>query len=274
MENKVSIVIPCYNGEDFIRESIQSAIDQTWVNKEIIVIDDGSTDKSLEIIKEYKEVQYFSKPNGGTSSALNLGIRRATGEWIHWLSADDVLYDNAIEKMMEVIDKTSNAYDYIYYTSYEIIDEDGSFKRVHNEPDYSKLGHEIRVAEQFHNFYGNGSSSMIARQKFKEIGGFKEDFGYGEDYEFWLRWGLKYKFDFKLVPIVSLMYREHSKSLTGTKNLTDNRIKVEKLRSMYHKYLTPKQLEYLKTRKEPLKRRLAKKLPNTILKKLLEIKHR
>ena len=75
MEPKVSIVIPVYNGEDYIREAINSALAQTYKNCEVIVVNDGSTDGTETIVKSYGDkVRYFSKENGGVSSALNLGI--------------------------------------------------------------------------------------------------------------------------------------------------------------------------------------------------------
>jgi len=82
----ISIIIPVYNCERYIAEAIESALNQTWEDKEIIVIDDGSTDGTAEIAKSYKVI-YIYKPNGGTGSALNMGIKLARGDWIKWLSA-------------------------------------------------------------------------------------------------------------------------------------------------------------------------------------------
>jgi len=95
---KVSIIIPVYNTEKYLHECINSALNQTYPEIEIIAVNDGSTDSSLNILKEYdKKIIIVDKKNGGTSSALNAGIRKMTGEWFKWISSDDYL-----EKMIFV----------------------------------------------------------------------------------------------------------------------------------------------------------------------------
>ena len=97
MEDKVSVIIPLYNAEKYIGKAIESVLNQTHKNLEIIVVDDGSTDTSLYQAGRYADrISLYHKENGGPASALNFGIQRATGDWIKWLSADDVLYDFAI----------------------------------------------------------------------------------------------------------------------------------------------------------------------------------
>ena len=89
----VSIVIPVYNGSNFVREAIDSALAQTYDNVEIIVVNDGSTDegKTREIALSYGDkIRYFEKPNGGVSSALNMGISNMQGQYFSWLSHDDM----------------------------------------------------------------------------------------------------------------------------------------------------------------------------------------
>ena len=82
---KVSIIIPVYNGKDYVEEAIDSALNQTYDNKEIIVVNDGSKDNTEEICLSYKDkIKYYSKENGGVSTALNLAISKATGEYISW----------------------------------------------------------------------------------------------------------------------------------------------------------------------------------------------
>jgi glycosyltransferase involved in cell wall biosynthesis len=97
--NLVSIVIPCYNAVPWIAESIQSALDQTWADKEIIVIDDGSSDGSLDVIKKFDgRIRWESGPNQGGCLARNRGLALARGEWIQFLDADDLLLPDCIEK--------------------------------------------------------------------------------------------------------------------------------------------------------------------------------
>jgi len=104
----VSIIIPCYNAEKYISESIESAINQTYKNCEVIVINDGSTDSSLQIIKNYHaRVEIIDQPNQGGCAARNRGINSAKGEYIQFLDADDILSPECIEKkLLELKDKS------------------------------------------------------------------------------------------------------------------------------------------------------------------------
>ncbi len=98
---KVTIAIPVYNCAQWIRNSIQSAIDQTWSDKEIVVIDDGSTDSTPEICREFGEqVTFLSQDHLGGNAARNLGLARATGEWIQFLDADDYLLPEKISSQL------------------------------------------------------------------------------------------------------------------------------------------------------------------------------
>ena len=99
----VSIVIPVYNGANFLAEAIDSALAQTYRNLEVIVVNDGSTDGGAteRIACSYGDkIRYFSKPNGGVSSALNLGIEKMKGEYFSWLSHDDLYAPDKIENQV------------------------------------------------------------------------------------------------------------------------------------------------------------------------------
>ena len=105
MSNLVSILIPCYNAEKWIAETIQSALDQTWQNKEIIVVDDGSFDGSLSIAQKFSssKVAVISQKNRGASSARNLALRKAQGDFIQYLDADDLLAADKIERQVKLL---------------------------------------------------------------------------------------------------------------------------------------------------------------------------
>ena len=94
----VSIIIPVYNSERYLKECLNSVFEQTYQNIEIIAVDDGSTDTSLEILKNYSDkLKILSQENNGLYSALKLGISKIQGKWCKWFSPDDVLYPHAIE---------------------------------------------------------------------------------------------------------------------------------------------------------------------------------
>ncbi len=222
----VSIVIPVYNGEKYIKEAIDSALNQTYKETEILIVNDGSTDGTQEIIRIYEGgiigfhfIEH--EKNYGIAAALNTGIENTKGQFIKWLSADDVLETNAVETMMKyALQDRYNWHKSIYYSHYHIIDENGNFKGEFKEP--------TRVESDLWSFfYGNGSSSLIHRDVFKLCGLFNEDFSHSEDYEFWLRATQLYGVKLKLVPEFTLRYRNHPGQLTnkvGGKN--DAKIKA------------------------------------------------
>lgn len=100
----VSILIPCYNAERWVGEAIESALDQTWPEKEVIVINDGSTDGSLEVIKRYGDrIRWESGPNRGGNAARNRLLELAQGEWLQYLDADDYLLPLKLERQIKAL---------------------------------------------------------------------------------------------------------------------------------------------------------------------------
>lgn len=124
MNPLVSILIPAYNAEKWIGITIESALQQTWPNKEIIVVDDGSKDNTLSILKTYKSAscKIISQENKGASAARNLALSQAQGDWIQWLDADDILAPDKIENQLKKANSNnsskilySSAYGLFYY---------------------------------------------------------------------------------------------------------------------------------------------------------------
>ena len=104
----VSIIVPVYNAEKTIERSVESLLKQTYSELEIILVNDGSTDGSEAIIKRYlsdNRVKLINKPNGGASSARNVGLAKATGEYIQFTDIDDYIEDNMIFRLVETIEK-------------------------------------------------------------------------------------------------------------------------------------------------------------------------
>ena len=98
MSELVSVIIPVYNAAPFLKDSIESVINQTYSNIEIICINDGSTDNSLEILKLFSDkITIISQENQGLAYALNVGIKEMKGKWFKWFSPDDVMFHNTIE---------------------------------------------------------------------------------------------------------------------------------------------------------------------------------
>jgi glycosyltransferase involved in cell wall biosynthesis len=214
---RVSIIIPVYNAEKYIQECIESALNQTYPDIEVIAVNDGSKDNSLKILEQYSnKIRIISKENGGTASALNVGIKTMTGEWFKWLSADDVLYPNAVEELILAAKSLPNR-KFILYSNYEIIDSDGKIMNTVIESNYNKLDlFNLNVILLDH-FIGNGTTSLIHKSTIEECGMFNENIGYKEDYELWLRFCVLCNCGLYLVPKVLAKYRKHEKQLTKEK---------------------------------------------------------
>jgi glycosyltransferase involved in cell wall biosynthesis len=100
----VSILIPCYNGERWIARAIESALSQTWTNKEVVVVDDGSTDNSLDVIRSFDgRIRWESGPNRGGNAARNRLLQLARGDWVQYLDADDYLRSAKLERQLQVL---------------------------------------------------------------------------------------------------------------------------------------------------------------------------
>ena len=214
----VSIVIPVYNTEKFVKECIESALNQTYRQIEVIVVDDGSTDNSLKIIKKFSDqIKVISKPNGGTASALNLGIKEMNGDWLKWLSADDLLYPNAIQEFVDEAKKLDDMTNCILYSNYDIIDSNGKNLRQFIEPNYnSKNSFELNTILLDH-YIGNATTSLIHKSAFERFGMFDENVGFAEDYELWLRFCILHKCRLQLIPKILCKYRIHETQLTAKK---------------------------------------------------------
>jgi len=206
---QISIVIPCYNGAKFARECIDAALNQTYKDVEVIVLNDASTDDSLEIIKSYGDkIIYLSwNINKGTAYTLNQGVKTASGEFIKWCSIDDVLLPQAIETMMWFVLGDLQKENTIYYTNYHIIDKHGKHKKDWIEPK--------TPPDLWKRFYGNGSTTLIHKSVFKKCGLFDESLRHSEDYEFWLRATQIYGVHLTLMPIFTINYRNHPDQLTN-----------------------------------------------------------
>lgn len=182
---KVSIIIPVFNGENYLKKAIDSALIQTYENIEIIVVNDGSTDKTDTICKSYgKKIKYYKKKNEGVASALNLGIKKMTGEYFAWLSHDDEYSSKKIElQVNQLSGKKNNVISVCYW---KIIDSDSNVleeKKVSNK--LEKRPKEFLAFDR--NTWLNGCAMLIHKQCFLDNGYFNENLKSTQDYDLWLR---------------------------------------------------------------------------------------
>lgn len=213
---KVTIVIPVYNGANYVKYAIDSALAQTYQNIEILVINDGSSDSTEEILKSYGDkIKFITKENGGVSSALNLAINKMTGEYFSWLSHDDLYEPDKIEieinylKQHKLLNKKV-----ILYSDYKLIDKNGTdisnCVKDHNElaqkPEYALLKGNI-----------NGLTLLIPKQAFDECGEFDTKLKCTQDYELWRLMSKKYEFIH--IQKILACTRYHAKQVSNTSPL-------------------------------------------------------
>lgn len=202
----VSIIIPVYNGENYVKDAIESALKQTYKNIEIIVVNDGSKDNTEQIVKEYGDkVRYISKENGGVSTALNIAIDNMKGEYFSWLSHDDIYLGNKVEKQIEFLSKLEDKNSILYsdyclmnskmkrYPKDNILDE----KLLNDKPEYCLLRGFL-----------SGITLLIPKKAFDKCGYFKEELRCTQDYDMWAR--LLKEFKFVYCPGVYTCTRIHS----------------------------------------------------------------
>jgi len=214
--DKVSIIIPCFNSEDYIEECIDSALKQTYSNFEVIVVNDGSTDNSQSIIEKFgQRIRWYAHDkNQGLAWALNKGILNSSGQWIKRLDSDDILTPHCVEVLM------NNAWDRktLYYGDYEIINKENRHLKFFIEPDRNNLSHYLwcEIVKQKH--IGNADTMIYHKSIHDVVGPYNEDIRLGMDYEFLLRCILKHDMKmFKPSNLILAKYRIHNKSMAAFK---------------------------------------------------------
>jgi len=209
---KVSIIIPVYNGENYLREAIESALSQTYQNIEILVINDGSNDNGAtkKIAESYSsKIYYFEKQNGGVASALNLGIKNMTGEYFSWLSHDDLYNSNKIEKQINAI-ANINKKRIILYSDYSIFTADPNKDTLLKLPHiaHSKFKYWITTTSALH-----GCTLLIPKIAFFECGLFNENLRTTQDYDMWFRLAKKYTFVHLSLSLIKARYHSAQDSI-------------------------------------------------------------
>jgi len=196
---KVSIVIPVFNGSNYLKQAIDSALAQTYPNIEVIVVNDGSTDNGAteRIALSYGEkIQYLKRENGGVGAALNLAIKEMSGEYFSWLSHDDMYTPEKVQCQMEALAITADK-TMIVACGFLAIDAEGN-PLFEVNPIQSGPGQEILQKPLYALLHGHihGCSLLIHKNHFERVGLFREELKSTQDYDLWFRMMRKQKIIF------------------------------------------------------------------------------
>lgn len=208
MQPTISIVLPTYNGEKFIRQSIDSCLAQTFTNFELIIVNDCSTDNTPKIIEEYavkdSRIKIIHNPhNKKLPLSLNTGFDAAAGKYHTWTSDDNYYAPGALQTLYDILENNSSID--LAYTDYTLIDDDGKIfgKRTFNN-----------IYDSFTNWLGCGACFLYKAEVYKANNGYNPSAFLIEDYDFFMRAFLQFKFYYHNAYDL-YYYREHPSSLTS-----------------------------------------------------------
>lgn len=213
----ISVIIPAYNAEEFIAKTLESVLSQTYQNIEVLVVDDGSTDTTAEIVKSFAQkdsrISLFQQSNAGVAAARNLAIQKSQGEYIAPIDADDIWDLQNLEKKVKCLSSSAPSVGIVYSWSLDINEKGLLTGGFYN----STIEGKVYTALVYKYFIGNASSSLIRRACFEKIGGYncqlKLQNAQGcEDLELHLRIAEHYQF--KVVPEFLVGYRQITSSMS------------------------------------------------------------
>ena len=193
MKELISVIIPTYNRAAVLIPAIQSVLNQTYPNIEVIIIDDGSTDETEQLLSPYiknHSIHYYKFTNNGVAAARNKGVSLSSGKWIAFLDSDDEWLENKLEE--QIIFLHGSPHIHIVYTD-EVWIKNGLF--TNKKKNQQKKGGWI-FSECLEQCFIAPSSVLLSRKLFDEMKGFDESFIVCEDYDLWLKISLEYEIGF------------------------------------------------------------------------------
>lgn len=200
---RVSIVLPTYNGKQYLRQSIESCLNQTYKDIQLIIVDDASTDETSEIIRSYSDtrIRYIrNKINQGLPRSLNIGFRQAEGDYLTWSSDDNFYTVDAIEKMLNFLRHKKSDFVYSDFYYFEEENKDSAI-RVKLDP-MASLTKENCIRACF----------LYSRKVWHDIGEFDPEVELAEDYDYWIRISKRFSMSHYDKPLY--FYRGHNNSLS------------------------------------------------------------
>ncbi len=236
----ISVIIPAYNAEKTILETIKSLQKQTFSNFELIVVNDGSTDKTLELLSKIEEprLRVFSYENGGLPVARNRGIAHAVGEYITFIDADDLWTPDKLELQLAALQQSPESG--VAYSWTAFIDEKGKFLYAGKPPYFEgNVYPQLLVV----NFVASGSNILVRRKFIEFVGSFDPSLKSAEDWDYNIR--LAAQCPFVVVSKYQILYRKSSQTMSSKVDVMEKAILMVTERAFQN---APKELHYLKNR--------------------------
>ena len=231
----VSVVIPSYNSARFVTVAVQSVLEQTISDLEVVVVDDGSTDDTRGVLKRYgPPFRYVLIPNGGVSMALNRGIAETSGKYVAFLDADDVWLPQKLDRQLAALRDSAGAE--VCYTAYTLVDEERRPLGVHRPPGPEGLLEKLLFQS---NVVGPPSTVLVERALLDRVGGFDPNLSQCADWDEWIR--LERQATFVCVDEPLIEYRQHANNMSRSTALLE-RDSVRVLEKAFSDPRTPAQL--------------------------------
>ena len=211
---KVTVVVPAYNVSKYIQEALASLEKQTFTDFEVLIVDDGSTDNTADVVQKFcqrdSRFKLLQKPNGGLSSARNYGIHHAQGEYIALLDGDDVYHKDKLATHVARLYSRDDVG--LVYSASRTIRDDGkpTFIALNGKP----IHPNPLLALLCKNFIGHGSNAVFRRCLIEEVGGFNESLRSWEDVDLWLRIAATQKWHFYREKRILCYYRVRPSGLS------------------------------------------------------------
>lgn len=223
---KVSIILPTYNGAKYLQLSIDSCLGQTYQDLELIVVDDGSTDDTPRIVESFSDDRILlvrHEDNRGLPASLNTGFSRCSGAYLSWTSDDNLFLPEAIQRMVDYLERNEKTA--LVYADCHRIDAEGDVKGLIKQAGPKEL----------YCYNCVGTCFLYRREVYDALGNYREDLTLIEDHDYWLRASLKFKLG-KLDEVLYLC-RAHEGSLTSKYAHTP--FMNDQVRKLRRKYLFP-----------------------------------
>ncbi len=210
----ISVLIPCYNAERTIQETISSVLAQTFTDFELLVINDGSTDGTMSVLEQITDdrLKVVSFENSGPQKSRNRGIEKARGKYITFIDADDLWTSDKLASQLQALQNTPEAA--VAYSWTDFIDENSNFLK-HSR--HIEMAGDVYEQLLIDDFIASGSNPLIKAEAIRAVGGFDENTLAGQDWDMWLM--LAEKFQFVAVPKVQILYRKSCSSKTWSDNI-------------------------------------------------------